>query len=81
MVRINAAPLNNICPETIVPTMPFLFRSTEHMRKVLDGPIGDEILKACESAGLRRPRVLRHRLALVLHGEEADQDAGRRRRA
>ena len=50
-VRINVAPMNNICPETMVPTMPFLFKSKEHMRKVLDGPIGDEILKACEKQG------------------------------
>jgi tripartite ATP-independent transporter DctP family solute receptor len=51
MTRVNVAPMNNICPATMVPTMPFLFRSTEHMRKVLDGPIGDEILKDCESQG------------------------------
>ena len=50
-VRINVAPMNNICPETMVPTMPFLFRSKEHMRHVLDGPVGDEILKACEKQG------------------------------
>ncbi len=43
--------MNNICPETMVPTMPFLFRSKEHMRKVLDGPVGDEILKACAAQG------------------------------
>jgi tripartite ATP-independent transporter DctP family solute receptor len=35
----------------MVPTMPFLFRSTEHMRKVLDGPIGEEILASCEAQG------------------------------
>jgi len=51
LVRINVAPMNNICPETMVPTMPFLFRSKEHMRKVLDGPVGDEILKACAAQG------------------------------
>lgn len=51
LVRINVAPMNNICPETIVPTMPFLFTSKEQMRKVLDGPVGDEILKACEKQG------------------------------
>jgi tripartite ATP-independent transporter DctP family solute receptor len=51
MTRVNIAPMNNICPETIVPTMPFLFRSTEHMRKVLDGAIGEEILKSCEAQG------------------------------
>jgi len=51
MTRVNVAPMNNICAATMVPTMPFLFRSTEHMRKVLDGPIGDEILKDCEAQG------------------------------
>lgn len=51
IARVNIAPMNNICPATIVPTMPFLFRSTEHMRKVLDGPIGEEILKSCEAQG------------------------------
>ena len=51
MTRVNVAPMNNICPATMVPTMPFLFRSTEHLRKVLDGAIGDEILKDCEAQG------------------------------
>lgn len=51
MVRVNAAAMNNICEATIVPTMPFLFRSTEHMRHVLDGPVGDDILKSCEKNG------------------------------
>jgi len=32
--------------------LPFVFRSTEHMRKVLDGPIGDDILASMESQGL-----------------------------
>ena len=51
MTRVNVAPMNNICPETMVPTMPFLFSSKEQMRHVLDGAIGDEILKACEAQG------------------------------
>jgi tripartite ATP-independent transporter DctP family solute receptor len=51
MTRVNSAPMNNICPATLVPTMPFLFHSTEHMRKVLDGAIGDEIAKDCEAQG------------------------------
>ena len=51
MVRVNIAPMNNICPETQVPTMPFLFRSVEHMHKVLDGPVGEEILRSCEKQG------------------------------
>jgi tripartite ATP-independent transporter DctP family solute receptor len=52
MMRINVAPLNSVVPETIATGLPFVFRSTEHMRKVLDGPIGDEILAAMEAQGL-----------------------------
>ena len=52
MMRINVAPLNNVVPETIVPALPFLFRSEEHMHAVLDGPIGDEILAAMEAQGM-----------------------------
>ena len=49
--RVNVGPMNAICPLTQVPTMPFLFSSIAHMRKSLDGPAGDEILKSCETAG------------------------------
>lgn len=52
MMRINVAPLNNVVPETVVTALPFIFRSTQHMRTVLDGPIGDEILAAMESQGM-----------------------------
>ena len=50
--RTSIAPLNSIVPETGVYSLPFLFRSTEHMRLVLDGPIGDEVLAALEPYGL-----------------------------
>ncbi|WP_439519903.1 TRAP transporter substrate-binding protein [Hydrogenophaga sp.] len=51
MTRVNISPMNAICQKTQVPTMPFLFGSVEHMRKSLDGPIGEEILKSCEDQG------------------------------
>ena len=51
LVRVNVAPMNGICPMTMVPTMPFLFHSVDHMRHSLDGPVGAEILKSCESVG------------------------------
>ena len=41
--RVNVGPMNAVCPLTQVPTMPFLFSSIDHMRRSLDGPIGDEI--------------------------------------
>ncbi len=50
--RINISTVNSICPKSLVPTMPFLFDSIAHMRKTLDGPIGEEILKGCEHEGL-----------------------------
>ncbi|MGL4812613.1 MAG: TRAP transporter substrate-binding protein DctP, partial [Beijerinckiaceae bacterium] len=52
MNRINMAPLNNLVPETNVPGLPFVFRSVAHMRKVMDGPIGEDILKAFEPHGM-----------------------------
>ncbi|SEL11011.1 tripartite ATP-independent transporter solute receptor, DctP family [Roseateles sp. YR242] len=52
MNRVNISSLNSICPKSLVPTMPFLFDSVAHMRKVLDGPVGEEILKGCESQGM-----------------------------
>lgn len=50
--RINMAPLNSIVPETAVLGLPFLFRSTAHMRTVLDSDIGAEILASLEPYGL-----------------------------
>ncbi|MEO8104570.1 MAG: TRAP transporter substrate-binding protein, partial [Betaproteobacteria bacterium] len=52
MMRINAGVLNSVVPETIVTVLPFVFRSTDHMRKVLDGPVGDEILASMAPQGL-----------------------------
>jgi tripartite ATP-independent transporter DctP family solute receptor len=51
MTRVNISPMNAVCAKTQVPTMPFLFRSVEHMRASLDGPAGEEILKSCEDQG------------------------------
>ncbi len=52
MTRVNLAPLAAMCPKTLVPSLPFLFRDTAHMRKAFDGPAGEEILKACEHQGM-----------------------------
>ncbi|SCW67048.1 tripartite ATP-independent transporter solute receptor, DctP family [Rhizobium mongolense subsp. loessense] len=50
--RISMAPFNGTVKETIVPALPYIFRSEEHMHKVMDGAIGDQIKKAFEPAGL-----------------------------
>ncbi|APG88447.1 C4-dicarboxylate ABC transporter (plasmid) [Sinorhizobium americanum CCGM7] len=50
--RVSMAPFNGTVKESIVPALPYLFRSEEHMHKVMDGAIGDQIKKAFEGAGL-----------------------------
>jgi tripartite ATP-independent transporter DctP family solute receptor len=52
MNRINMAPFNNLIPATNVPSLPFVFRSVDHMRKVMDGAIGDNLLKEFEKHDL-----------------------------
>ncbi len=52
MTRVNTAPLNNLVPETLVAGLPFLFRDTGHMQRTMDGPIGEEIGRACLPHGL-----------------------------
>ena len=49
--RTNVAPIGSFVPAINVLAMPFLFRSVEHLRKVLDGPIGKEILDSFEPYG------------------------------
>lgn len=46
MNRVSLGPFNNIVEETQIPSLPYIFRSTEHMRHVMDGEIGQEILDA-----------------------------------
>jgi tripartite ATP-independent transporter DctP family solute receptor len=49
--RSNVALIGSFVPAMNVLAMPFLFRSTEHLHKVLDGPIGNEILNSFEPYG------------------------------
>lgn len=51
MARVNMAPLNELVPETVVPSLPFVFRSADHLHRVLDGPIGTDIARAFEPHG------------------------------
>jgi tripartite ATP-independent transporter DctP family solute receptor len=50
--RVSMAPFNGTVKETIVPALPYVFRDEEHMHKVMDGPVGDQIKAAFEPAGL-----------------------------
>lgn len=50
--RVNFAPLNAIEPMTVVPSLPFLFRSQAHLHRVLDGEEGEAILASLEKHNL-----------------------------
>jgi len=45
IARISVGPMGPIVPELNVFNLPFMFRDNEHMEKVIDGPIGDELMK------------------------------------
>jgi tripartite ATP-independent transporter DctP family solute receptor len=49
--RTNVALIGTFVPAMNVLAMPFLFRSIEHLQKVLDGQIGEEILNSFEPFG------------------------------
>ena len=49
--RINVGAIGNVAPVLNVLALPFLFRSVDHLYKVIDGPIGGEILAAVEPYG------------------------------
>jgi tripartite ATP-independent transporter DctP family solute receptor len=48
----NMTPLNNIVKESIAFTLPYIFDSTDHLHKVVDGPIGLEVAKAFEAKNM-----------------------------
>jgi tripartite ATP-independent transporter DctP family solute receptor len=50
--RTNVAPLGDLVPELNALSLPFLFNSPAHLYKVLDGPIGEEILSRFDESGL-----------------------------
>ena len=50
MVRVSSASFHGIVPESVVPSLPFLFRDIEHFRKAMYGPAGDKVLAAFEKA-------------------------------
>src|ERR687887_2393559 len=44
IARISVGPMGPIVDDLNVFNLPFIFRDEAHMRKVIDGPIGDELL-------------------------------------
>src|SRR5207245_8967862 len=49
--RINVAPIGSLIPPANVLALPFLFRSYDHLRRVLDGEIGKQVLDSFQRHG------------------------------
>ena len=52
LVNTSTGPLGNFVPEVKIVDIPFLFRDYDHARKVMDGPIGQDLQKKMEAKGL-----------------------------
>ncbi|WP_353146214.1 TRAP transporter substrate-binding protein [Pollutimonas bauzanensis] len=49
----SSGPVPNFVPEVKILDVPFLFRDYPHARAVLDGPIGDDLLKKFDAKGFK----------------------------
>ncbi|TDO97370.1 TRAP transporter substrate-binding protein [Marinomonas balearica] len=51
--EFNLGPIGTIVPEANVVSLPFIFKSVDHMHRVMDGPVGDELSAAMEKHGIK----------------------------
>ena len=52
LTNTSTGPVGNFVPEVKIVDIPFLFRDYDHARKVMDGPIGQDILAKFPSKGI-----------------------------
>jgi tripartite ATP-independent transporter DctP family solute receptor len=50
--RVNSAPISEIYRPMTVLSLPYIFRDSDHLWKVLYGPVGDELLRGLSSCNL-----------------------------
>ncbi len=53
LTMTSTGPVPNFVPEVAILDIPFLFRDYAHARAVLDGPIGQEMLKKFDAKGIK----------------------------
>src|SRR2546430_7870060 len=58
IARISVGAMGPVVDDLNVFNMPFIFRDEQHMRKVIDGPIGQELLERTSNAPTSRLIVL-----------------------
>ena len=71
ILRTSLGPIGPVVPEVNVFNMPFVFRNEAHMRAVIDGPIGQEMLDKISASPAKhgRPGLDGRRLAQPVHQE------------
>jgi len=53
LIVTSTGPVGGFVPQMMVVDLPFLFRDNTHVDKVLDGPIGEGLLKELSKAGIK----------------------------
>ncbi|MEN6567984.1 MAG: TRAP transporter substrate-binding protein [Veillonellales bacterium] len=53
MANVNSALMTSFAPRWQLFSLPYMFQSEEHMNKVVNGPIGQELFKDLEQSGLK----------------------------
>lgn len=53
MANVNSALMTSFAPRWQLFSLPYIFQSEEHMNKVVNGPIGQELFKDLEQSGLK----------------------------
>src|SRR3546814_771397 len=48
----NLGPMGQVIPETNVVSLPFIFKNLDHMHRVVDGPVGQQLADAMADKGL-----------------------------
>ncbi len=51
LLRVSTGPLGTIVPEFNAFSLPYIFRNADHMHKVVDGPIGQELAEKAKKGG------------------------------
>ena len=80
--RVSVGALGPVIDELNVFNLPYVFRNTTHMQKVIDGPIGQDLLDKVTNSGkgLDRPRWMDAGARNFYNTKKADQDYGRPQR-
>ena len=69
--RTNMAPLTSFVGKANIFGLPFLFRSADHLHRILDGAIGNDILQSLEPHGFVGLAFFEVWSKVSLHGQSA----------